>query len=316
MEYIIGLDLGGTTINIGAISQEGKVMEEHMLNTDPASGPENAIARIIKTFSALETTFHAKPINKNLVIGLPGIFDQKKGAIVQAANLPGWEGYPFRDALSTALNLSVIVKNDADLAALGETWVGSGKTFNDAFMITLGSGVGGAMIVNKKLLEINNISGEFGHMVVNLDGAMCSCGRRGCVETYFSRYGLLQLTKEYLKKGKTTKLSAYPEENITPLLLATLAKEKDIVSLEIIKEGIYGLATGMANISNTLGITNFIIGGGISNAWDVFENILKESLIKQIFDAEDRNIQVVKANLAVKAGIIGSAKFALDMKNN
>ena len=116
--------------------------------------------------------------------------------------------------------------------------------------------------------------------------------------------------------GTTFNVAAYPEENITPLLLATLAKEKDTVSLEIIKEGIYGLATGMANISNTLGITNFIIGGGISNAWDVFENILKESLIKQIFDAEDRNIHVVKANLAVKAGIIGSAKFALDMKNN
>lgn len=315
MEYIIGIDLGGTTINIGALSPEGKVMEEHMLNTEPSAGPENAISRIINTLKELESTFEAKPINKNLVVGLPGIFDQKKGIIIQAANLPGWEGYPFRDALSTALDLPVIVKNDADLAALGETWVGSGKTFNDAFMITLGSGVGGALIVNKKLLEINNISGEFGHMVVNLDGAVCSCGRRGCVETYFSRYGLLQLTKEHLKKGKSTKLSTYPEENITPLLLATLAKEKDIVAMEIIKEGIYGLATGMANISNTLGITNFIIGGGISNAWDVFEKILKESLAKQIFDAEERNIQVVKANLEVKAGIIGAAKFALDMIN-
>lgn len=315
MNYLIGIDLGGTTINIGALSAEGKVMEEHMLNTDPASGPEKAITRIINTFNELETTFHAKPMNKNLVVGLPGIFDQKNGKIVQAANLPGWEGYPFREALSTALNMPVIVKNDADLAALGETWVGSGKSFNDAFMITLGSGVGGAMIVNKKLLEINNISGEFGHMVVNLDGVLCSCGRRGCVETYFSRYGLLQLTKNHLQKGKTTKLSSYPEENITPLLLATLAKEKDTVAMEIIKEGIYGLATGMANISNTLGITNFIIGGGISNAWDVFEKILKESLTEQVFDAEDRNINVVKANLEVKAGIIGSAKFALDIAN-
>ncbi len=314
MEYIIGIDLGGTTINIGALSLDGNVMEEHMLNTNPSSGPEKAISRIINALNELEKTFEAKPVNKTLVVGLPGIFDQKKGTIIQAANLPGWEGYPFRSALSTALNMPVVIKNDADLAALGETWVGSGKLFNDAFMITLGSGVGGALVVNKKLLEINNISGEFGHMVVNLDGALCSCGRRGCVETYFSRYGLLQLSKNHLKKGKTTKLSSYPEENITPLLLATLAKEKDPVALDVIKEGINGLATGMANISNTLGVTNFIIGGGISNAWGVFEKTLKESLAKQVFDAEKRNINVVKATLEVKAGVIGAAKFALDLK--
>lgn len=314
MEYTIGIDLGGTTINIGAVSPEGKVLRESVLCTDPKAGALNAISRIQGAINEFEVVLGKGSSNKNIVVGMPGIIDQKNGTIIKAGNLPGWDNFPFGEALSFSIQKNVIIKNDADLAALGEVWVGAGESFNDAFMITLGSGIGGALIRNKKLFELNNISGEFGHMVVNLDGALCSCGKRGCVETYFSRYGLERITRERL--GRQELLGNTKVEDITPLILAEQAKENNPVALEILKEGIDGLATGIANICNLIGVTDYIIGGGISNAWDIFNELLAESVKKQILDSEKRNITLVKAILKEKAGIIGAAKFEMDLSAN
>ncbi len=313
MKYTIGIDLGGTTINVGAVSPEGEIIKENVLCTDPQAGALNAVSRIHNSIEEIAKQLGNAHSNSNIVVGLPGIIDQKEGRIIQAGNLPGWNNFPFGEALSLSTNTPVIIKNDADLAALGEVWVGAGKSFNDAFMITLGSGIGGALIINKKLFEINNISGEFGHMVVDLDGAQCACGKRGCVETYFSRYGLLRISKE--KLGAQEMLGDTKVENITPLLLATLAKENDPVALEILKEGINGLAIAIANITNVVGVTDFIIGGGISNAWDVFSGLLLKSVNEQVLNSEERNIKLVKAILKDKAGVIGAAKFDIDLAN-
>lgn len=312
MKFTIGIDLGGTTINVGAVSPKGEILEEKVLCTDPHAGPLNAVSRIQNALDEIETSLGDTSSNKNIVVGLPGIVDQKNGIIIQAGNLPGWNNFPFSEALSLSSNKPVIIKNDADLAALGEVWVGAGKSFNNAFMITLGSGIGGALVLNKKIFELNNISGEFGHMVVNLDGAVCSCGKRGCVETYFSRYGLLRITKE--KLGKEENLGNTKVEDITPLILATLAKENNPIALQILKEGINGLAIGIANISNVVGINNFIIGGGISNAWEVFNELLLESVNNQVLNSKEREIKIVKATLKDKAGIIGAAKFDIDLQ--
>ncbi|MFW5656209.1 MAG: ROK family protein [Bacteroidota bacterium] len=313
MEYLIGIDLGGTTINIGAVSTQGKVLEEHILNTAPQQGPEKAIAQIAEAIRTIETSLNKKKQNKMVGVGLPGIFNHKEGKIVQASNLPGWEDYPFTKAVSTALDMDVLVKNDADLAALGECWIGSGKAFEDVFVITLGSGIGGARIRDNNIVEKNNFSGEFGHMVINLDGDTCTCGRKGCVETYFSKHGIIQRTKNHLTNGKDTLLKNYTEDKFSPLLVATLAKHGDEVARAIIDEAVLGLATAMANITNTHGITNFILGGGISNAWDIFEAPLHKYLSDLVFDIPDTSINIVKASLGEKAGIIGAAKYALSV---
>lgn len=311
-KYYLGIDLGGTTTNIGLVSSEGQLVEERILNTLPKNGPENAFERIGASVDEIRNSLSKDQVIISTGVGIPGIYNKDEDRIEEASNLPGWKNINLGEVLHVTLDMNVFIDNDANMAALGEGWKGAGKDVPVSFMITLGTGVGGAIIQGNDIFTFNDFSGEFGHMIINTNGADCSCGRRGCLETFISKHGMERQAVELITKGKNTLLRDFYPDSLSPHVIAHAAEQGDAVALEIYEQAAHGLAVGIANISNVLGITVFILGGGITNAYHLIEPVLDRTLPSLVFDYQKRNIKVKKAELGEKAGLIGAAKFAMN----
>lgn len=306
-----GIDLGGTTINIGPVTSDGQILEEKVISTNVDQGPVNAIERIAQTINGLREAHSEQYEATGAGIGVPGILDVKTGKIVEASNLPGWENFEITKELQKRIHIPVFLENDANLAALGEQWLGAGAGSNDMFMVTLGSGVGGALITGGNLFSLNDVSGEFGHMIINFEGPKCSCGRQGCVEAYFSKHGLRRIATEKLQYNPNTVLRAYDIEKITPQIISHAAVQGDQVATDIFLEASRAMGVAIANIINLLGVHKIVIGGGIANAWGVFYEPMMEVISQIVFKANVPKVKLVKAELGEKAGFIGAARCAM-----
>lgn len=310
-QIYFGIDLGGTTINIGPVTTDGKILEEKVISTNVEQGPVSAIERVAQTINNLRSS-HAEEYDAIAVgIGVPGILDVKAGKIVEASNLPGWENFEITKELRKRIDIPVFLENDANLAALGEQWLGAGAGSSNMFMVTLGSGVGGALITDGKLFSLNDVSGEFGHMIINFEGPKCSCGRNGCVEAYFSKHGLKRITTERLQSSPATVLRAYEPEKITPQIISHAAMQGDQVATEIFVEASKAMGVAISNIINILGVHKIVIGGGIANAWQIFYEPMMEVISRVVFKANVPKVKLVKAELGEKAGFIGAARCAI-----
>jgi glucokinase len=309
-QIYFGIDLGGTTIKIGPVTTNGEIIEERIINTNVELGPVNAIERVAQTIDLL-TKAHEDYEIVAAGIGVPGILDIKAGKIVEASNFPGWENFEITKELSRRINIPVFLENDANLAALGEQWLGAGAGSKDMFMVTLGSGVGGALITNGKLFSLNEVSGEFGHMIINFEGPKCSCGRNGCVEAYFSKHGLKRITKEKLQYNPVSVLKSYDEDKLTPQIIANAAMQGDKLAIDIFKDASKAMGIAISNIINLLGVHKIVIGGGIANAWQIFYEPMMEVINHVVFKANVPKVKLVKAVLGEKAGFIGAARCAM-----
>lgn len=314
-QIYFGIDLGGTTINIGPVTLDGQILEERVINTNVEQGPVNAMERVAHTINSLKKSHEDDYDAVAVGIGVPGILDVKSGKILEASNLPGWESFAISGELSKLINLPVFLENDANLAALGEQWIGAGAGSNDMFMVTLGSGVGGALITGGKLFSLNDVSGEFGHMIINFEGPKCSCGRNGCVEAYFSKHGLKRLTAEKLPSNPSSILRAYEAEKITPQIISHAAMQGDQLSMDIFREASRAMGVAIANMINLTGVHKIVIGGGIANAWQIFYEPMMEVINHVVFKANVPKVKVVKAELGEKAGFIGAARCAMQGLN-
>lgn len=310
-KYYLGIDMGGTTINIGLVSSNGDILEERILNTLSEKGPNHAFEKISGSVKAIRKSLDNDKTIVAAGVGIPGIYDKQEDKIQQASNLPGWENICLAEILRVYVNTDVFIENDANMAALGEDWRGAGKDMPFSFMITLGTGVGGAIVSNNKIFSFNDTSGEFGHMIIQADGPLCPCGRRGCIETFIGTQGMKLFALELLRTGRMSKLRNMGSDALTPYVIAHAADEGDEVALKVYERGAFGLATGIANIANVLGIDVFILGGGITNAFHLIEDTLEQNLRQLIFDYESRKIKIKRAELGEKAGLIGAARFAM-----
>lgn len=310
-QIYFGIDLGGTTINIGPVTLDGQILEEKVISTNVEQGPMKAVDRIAQTINDLKKSHEAQFDAIAAGIGVPGILDVKTGKILEASNLPGWENFQITRELEKKINIPVFLENDANLAALGEQWIGAGAGSNDMFMVTLGSGVGGALITGGKLFSLNDVSGEFGHMIINFEGPKCSCGRKGCVEAYFSKHGLKRITTEKLPSNPSSILRAYELEKITPQIISHAAMQGDQLSVEIFTEASKAMGVAISNMINLTGVHKIVIGGGIANAWQIFYEPMMEVINHIVFKANVPKVKVVKAELGEKAGFIGAARCAM-----
>lgn len=310
-KLVVGVDLGGTTINIGIVSPEGDVLEERVLCTNAQNGSDEAVKRIADTIAELRNSYKEGYELAAIGIGTPGILDCDKGIILEASNLPGFGGYAITRELTKLTGLPASLENDANLAALGEQWLGAGDRLPDMFMITLGTGVGGALIVNNKVLKINGVSGEFGHMVIDLQGNTCNCGRRGCVETFISKVGLQRMVADRISKGKISALTQYLPDKFTPQILALAARDGDELAREIFHTAGNALGIAAANVVNLVGVKRIVIGGGIANAWEHFIQPVQKSFGATVFGYSPEKYKIVKARLGEKAGFVGAARMAI-----
>ena len=207
-DFSIGVDLGGTNLRIAAISTEGQLLEKITLGVKVALGRDHVIGEMCDAIHRLTEQYRGTGRFIGAGIGVPGIIDMETGMMRKSANLPGWSDYPVRDEIERRLGARVFLDNDANVAALGEKWLGAGRDADNMAMLTLGTGIGGAIILNGKLFYgMSGMAGEFGHVTIEPNGVPCGCGNHGCAERYASATAIVRMAREAIDSGQAPALA-------------------------------------------------------------------------------------------------------------
>jgi len=309
-EYIFGIDIGGTTIKLGLFKNDGKLLDKWEINTRKELNGKYIIQDIVST---LEEKLKNKNIIKDDImgigIGVPGPISED-GTVLMCVNI-GWGVFNVVEEFQKLINLPIKVSNDANVAALGEMWQGGGKGYENVVMITLGTGVGGGIIVNSKVISgSHGAGGEIGHMnVSNNETKMCGCGNKGCLEQYASATGIVRTAKELL--SNTTSSSRLRDvQNLSSKDIFDAAKNEDELAIKVIDDLGDKLGTALAHISCIVDPEVFVIGGGVANAGDILIKTVQKYFRKNAFHASiDTRFELAK--LGNDAGIYGAAKLIL-----
>lgn len=312
MALYLGIDLGGTFIKGGICNSYGEILVFDSLPTEVEGGNYKIVENI-----CMLARFLCEKINvsvKDCVgmgVGVPGMIDSYTGEVVFAGNL-GFENFKLRDELEKELKINVFIANDANVAALGEAKFGAGKDYRDSVLITLGTGVGGGIIINDKIFAGNRSAGaEIGHMIISMNGNPCTCGLNGCFEAYASATALIKLTKEKMLKNKQSVLWKIGIDKIDG---ASAFKYEDVddTAKEVVEYYLDCLAVGIVNVANVFRPQAILLGGGISNEGDNLIIPLRERLNKMIF-AGDKGpmVELKTASLKNKAGLLGACALVM-----
>ena len=310
-KYGFGVDVGGTTIKMGFFETSGKLIDKWEIKTDTSNGGENILSDIAK---AIDNKLAQEGISKNDVqgvgVGVPGPVNSK-GIVLKCVNL-GWGVFNVEEELASLTGLKVKAGNDANVAALGEMWQGAGKGSEDMVMVTLGTGVGGGIIVDGKVIAgANGAGGEIGHITVNNDEIeACNCGQYGCLEQYTSATGIVRMAKRKLAKtDEETSLRAV--EELSAKTIFDEAKKGEKIAGELVEE--LGKILG-GTLSNIAAVTNpevIVIGGGVSKAGQILIDTIHKHFTESVFHA-CKDTRFVLAGLGNDAGMYGCVKMLLD----
>ncbi len=272
-DFSIGVDLGGTNLRIAAISTAGQLLEKITLGVKVALGRDHVIDEMCDAIRGLSDQYRGSGRFVGAGIGVPGIIDMETGMMMKSANLPGWSDYPVRDEIERRLGARVFLENDANVAALGEKWLGAARDVDNMAMVTLGTGIGGAIILNGKIFYgMNGMAGEFGHVTVEPNGVPCGCGNRGCAERYASATAVVRMAREAIESGQAPELAgaASSDAEFSARSIYNLALQGNEDARRIFRR--FGVALGilLADLVNVLNLDMFVIGGGVVSAWDAF----------------------------------------------
>lgn len=308
--YVFGVDIGGTTVKIGLFSIEGELLDKWEITTRKDDGGAYILQDITDSINAkLTEKGISKEDVKGVGMGVPGPV-KEDGTVVKCVNL-GWGVFNAADELSELVGLPVKVGNDANMAALGEYWQGGGKSYQNIVMITLGTGVGGGIIINGKMLSgVNGAGGEIGHMPIDPDEQdVCNCGKKGCLEQYASATGIVRLANRALQASD--KPSVLREAKyVSAKEIFDAAKSGDNLALELMEEHGKRLGYALASIACVVDPEAFVIGGGVSKAGDILLNTVKKYYQEYAFHA-CRNTEFCLATLGNDAGMYGGAASVL-----
>lgn len=308
MELFIGIDVGGTTIKGVIIGKDGKLYGEDRIDTGDGQKIAEGIVAMCNRFIANNPNGKVKGVG----IGSPGVIDSGNGIVVQANNLR-LKNYPLAKLVGEKLNLPVSITNDANAAALGEARFGSGKKYSDSILVTLGTGVGGGIVIGGKLFEGYKSAGaEIGHMVIERGGDRCSCGRRGCFEVYSSATALTKRTKWAMEEDAGSSMwETYTSDTATGKT-AFDYMETDISANEVVDWYIKHLACGLTNLANMFRPQVIILGGGVSAQGERLTAPLQKILDREVFASEYAPVKVVTATLGSSAGAYGAAALVIE----
>ena len=308
--YKFGVDVGGTTVKIGLFSGDGKLEEKYEIATDKSDQGAHIIEHIA---AKLEEIIAKKSYGildcMGVGIGLPGPVD--RGMILGCVNL-GWGVVNVAEELGNLTGLKIKVGNDANVAALGEMWQGGAKGSKDVIMVTLGTGVGGGIIVDGKVVAgFNGAGGEIGHITVNNDEIeACNCGQYGCLEQYTSATGIVRLAKRKLAKS-TEETSIREIPNLTAKDVFDAAKAGDAIAIGLVDEVCEILGSTLSNIACVVNPEIIVIGGGVSKAGDILLDNIKKHFVETSFMA-CRETKFALAGLGNDAGMYGCVEMLLD----
>ena len=316
MKYYIGIDLGGTNIKAGVVSEDFEIVAKTSCKTNLPRPGEEICADMAKV--ALEAVKEAGLTLDDIEavgIGTPGTANSETGVIEYSNNL-GFLNIPVVELMKTHIDKPCYVENDANAAAYGEFVAGAAKGANDAVCITLGTGVGGGIIINKKIYSGFNFAGaEIGHTVINVDGPQCTCGRKGCFEVYSSATGLIRMTNEAIAKHPESILKEEADDHgkVSARTAFNAMRRGDAAAKQVVDDYIRYLACGIANTINIFQPDILCIGGGVCNEGDPLLLPLKELVANEVYTRNsEKNTEIVIAKLGNDAGIIGAAFLGLN----
>jgi glucokinase len=311
---VIGVDIGGTNLRAALIDRNGKIVSRKSRSSDAKKGIEYVMENLI---SLLTEIIEDETIS-GIGIGIPGIIDVDNGILTQAPNISEVKNYPIKENLIHELGsaIDVTIENDANCAALGEWWLGAGKHANSLIILTLGTGLGGGIILNGELWRgINGMAGEIGHMTIDPCGPKCNCGNFGCLESFASAEAIRRMVKEGLRNKALNTILRNEIKRVTihniPEIVGKAAKMGDKFSHEIWKTVGKALGIAIANLTNLLNVEMIIIGGGLSNSCELFISSAMIEAKKRGLRAPMENVEIKKCELGDDAGLLGAAYLAL-----
>jgi len=308
----VGVDVGGTTVKLGLCNVEGELLQTYEGPTEVSKGPDAILSNIAAYVKQIvEESPYVWEQVAGVGIGIAGFLDIPKGFIKHSPNLY-LNNVDLKGFLEQELNILVKVNNDANVAALGEAWAGAGRGVQHCVMYTLGTGVGGGIIIDGKIVEgFQSVAGELGHMAIvpDLEAIQCGCGKMGCLETVSSATGIIRMAEEAVARGDRTSLSAV--EKIMAKDVLDAAKAGDEVATRIVSRAAYYLGRSMAMMAIILNPECFIVGGGVAKAGEFLFEQIREVFEKYTQNASKENVKIIPATLGNNAGVVGAAGLIL-----
>jgi len=304
-QTVLAVDLGGTNLRVAAVASDGAITARDRRPT-PKTGDANSIVQVIASLiTDLRRTTDVEPIAVG--VAAPVIMDLTSGRIDRSPNLPQLNEFRFKDELERVVGGSVFLENDATAAAIGESWLGASKGFQTSICVTLGTGVGGGIVINGSPFRgIDGTAGEIGHICVEPEGYPCGCGSRGCLEQYSSATAVVRFARELVKSGST--LSG--KNDFTAKDVYEAAINSDPAAGESFRRMGYYLGIALAGLINLLNPEVIVLAGGLSSGWDAFFPETLRQIEKRAFRVPAGRVKLVRAELGDDAGLLGVAKVA------
>ena len=313
---VLGIDLGGTNIKAAVVTADREVLGKISRGAAAESGPSGVMeAMAAAVDEALAAANRSRRDVVAVGIGAPGPMDWRSGVVFSPPNLPGWKDVPLGAEMSERLGVPCFVDNDANVACFGEFWMGAGQGVQNMCLLTLGTGVGGGLVVNGELVRgIDGTAAEIGHLKVARGGRVCGCGATGCLEAYGSVSGMVRTAVEGLESGRESVLTQRCEgvyEKITGALISQCAEDGDAFARSVIEETGEWLGVGISSLINLLNPERVILCGGMIAAGETLFKPIRETAARLSFEVPARRAQIVPAGLGADSGVLGAAGCAL-----
>ena len=315
-KYIVGVDLGGTAIKVGVVPYDGgKVLGMRSMPTNSDHGAKFVVDRMVEMIrGSMQDAAREESIPEDGFIGIglgsPGPLDRKTGTVIETPNL-GWRNFPLRDLISNSTGLEAELDNDANCATIGEWWMGAGQGVNTLVGVTLGTGIGGGIVLDGRVFHgVADVAGEVGHMTIDSTGRKCKCGNYGCLEAYASGPAIAARAIEGLETGDTSLLPSLVNDDLSRITAETVYEAivaGDLYAKEVMRETARFLGAGLANLINILNPGMVVISGGVTRAGEHLFEPLRAQIRRRAFRHAEESCQIVSTQLEGMAGVIGAA---------
>ena len=319
MRFVLGIDIGGTNLVVGSVAEDGSAL--HALDSEPThaeAGQTDVLDRLITLAQRTIERTRKEVRGADIIgvgVGAPGPLDTKRGIVLLTPNL-GWVNLPLRQIIHERLGLPAALDNDANCAVLGEWWMGAARGTRNAIGITIGTGIGGGIIVDGKLYHgASDCAGEIGHTTIDTEGRRCKCGNYGCLEAYASGPNIAMRAVEEIKDGAVSRLADYVGGDLRQVTAQTVyqaAHDGDQLALEVVNDTAKFLGVGIANLLNVFNPEVVVVCGGVTLAGDRLFDPLRREVARRAFKPAVSVCRIIPCKLSGTAGVYGAAKVYLE----
>jgi glucokinase len=315
---IVAVDIGGTKTIAAVLDTEYRTLARVRCLTCADEGPDCVIDTMVKAIhQAVKRCGLSLVDTGGVAIAAAAIIDLNRGLVTAAPNLPGWENIPLVDILAARLSARVVMLNDASAAAIGEHRLGAGRGMDNIIYITVSTGIGGGIVINGELYNgTDGCAAEIGHMIIDINGPLCKCGKRGCYEAMASGTAIGRMARERLAAGRSSVMLELADgriDKVTAATVATAAARNDTLAEEVVRDAGFFLGIGLANLVNLINPQAIVVGGGVSKMGERILSPARKSMRQHAFKLPVSTVRVVRAGLGTDTGLIGAAIYAREV---